>query len=122
MYIYLSYLLYTPHPHTPHPHTPHPHTPHPHTPHPHTPHPHTPHPHTPHPHTPHPHTPHPHTPHPHTPHPHTPHQTLIITYMMHHLRTRCLYVAVWEVRPGSLKWRWLNAPRQPGYVPGRTAW
>ena len=27
-------------------------------------------------------------------------------------------VYVWEVRPGSLKWRGLNAPRQSGYVPG----
>ena len=44
------------------------------------------------------------------PHPHTPHQTLIFAYMMHHLRTWCLYVAVWEVRPGSLKWYGLMHP------------
>ena len=33
-----------------------------------------------------------------------------------------VYVTVWEVQPGSLKWQGLNVPRQSGYVPGRTAW
>ena len=70
-----------------------------------------------------------------------PHQTLIITYMMHHLRTRCLYVAVWEVAlsdeglmrpgsramylggwPGSLKWRWFIRVQVYSPVPLNHFW